>query len=71
MTDRIHSINVVLEENTRVDDAEYILNAIRMIKGVIAADGNVADFESHMAESRARIDLHEKLFAVLRPPSGK
>lgn len=67
MTDRIHSINVVLKENTRVDDAEYILNAIRMIKGVIAADGNVADLESHMAESRARIDLHEKLFEVLRP----
>jgi len=67
MTDRIHSVTVVLDRNIRVDDAEHILNAIRMIKHVISAEGNVADLDSHMAESRARTDLHEKLFEVIYP----
>jgi len=67
MTDCIHSITVVLKENVRVDDAESILNAIRMVKGVISAKGNVADIDSHMAESRARVAIHTQLFEALYP----
>jgi len=66
MTDRIHSITLVLEENVRVDDAEYILNACRMLKGVISADGNIADFDSHMAESRARTDMLTRVCATIK-----
>ena len=65
MTDRIHSVTVVFKENMRVDDAEATLNAIRMIKGVISVEGNVADATSHMAESRARMDLRAKLFNAI------
>ncbi len=71
MTDRIHSITVVLEENIRVDDAERILDALRMVKGVISADGNIADSESYMAESRARTELGAKLFEVVYPKDKK
>ena len=72
MTDRIHSITVVLEQNVRVDDAERILDALRMVRGVISAEGNVADLDSHMAESRARTDLHKKMFEVIYPlPDSK
>jgi hypothetical protein len=34
MTDRYNSLTVVLDRDIREDDAEHILNAIRMIKGV-------------------------------------
>lgn len=71
MTDRIHSITVVLEENLRVDDAERILDALRMVRGVISADGNIADPDSHMAEVRARTDLHQKMFDVIYPKASK
>lgn len=34
MTDRYFALTVLLKKDTREDDAERILNAIEMIKGV-------------------------------------
>ena len=68
MTDRFNSITVVLERDIREDDAEPILAAIRQIRGVLSATGNVADLESHLAQERARSELGQKLLAVLRSP---
>ena len=34
MTDRVRTISVVLTNDLRADDAEQVLNAIRMLKGV-------------------------------------
>ena len=67
MTDRYHSIAVVLNEDIREDDAEYILNAIKMIKGVLSVKPYISDLDSHMAEERARRKLESKLWAVLYP----
>jgi hypothetical protein len=69
MTDRIHSITLVLEENMRDDDAESLIEACRHFRGVIAANGNVADPSDFMAEQRVRIDLERKLFDVVRKQS--
>lgn len=71
MTDRIHSITVVLEKDIREDDAECILNAIRMIKHVLTAKGNVSDFESRMAEDRARSKIHKQVFNAIYPEDEK
>ena len=67
MTNRYHSLTVVLEKDIREDDAEYLLNAIKMIKGVLSVDPFISDIESHMAESRARQELGQKLWEVLYP----
>lgn len=67
MTDRVHSLTVVLKEDTRVDDVESISNAIRMVRGVISVEGNVADSTSYMAEERARQELGRKLLDVVFP----
>ena len=67
MTDRLHSLTVVFERNIRADDAEPILAAIRMIRGVQSVTGQVADEASHMAEERARRELGEKLLDVIYP----
>lgn len=67
MTDRYHTLTVVLEKDTRTDDAEALINAIRMLKGVISVDGVVSDFDSHMAYSRVRSELSDELLAVLHP----
>ena len=69
MSESIHSITVVLKEDVGTDDAKRILDALRMVRGVISADGNVADSVTHMAESRARTDLHQKMFDVIYPKS--
>jgi hypothetical protein len=65
MTDRVNALTVVLDENTRVDDLEPLLTAIRMLKGVLSVKTHVANLESHIAEGRARRDLGDKLWAVL------
>jgi len=71
MTDRYHSLTVVLDRDIRDDDAEPILMAIRMIKGVLSVKPKVADIDSNMAEDRARRNLEQKLFDVIYPKRDK
>ena len=61
MTDRIHSLTVVLDKDMREDDVQAVANAIRMLRPVIDVHLNVADPVSVMAESRAKFDLRKKL----------
>jgi hypothetical protein len=66
MTDRIFSYTVTLDREIREDDAEAITNAIRMIKGVTEVIPLVADPTLHWAEMRARRELIDKIWAVLK-----
>lgn len=66
MTDRYHSLVVVLDENTRNDDAQALISAIRQLRGVISVKGNVVDSETYMAEERARQKLLTKILSILR-----
>lgn len=70
MTDRYNALTVVLERDIRDDDAEAILAAMRMIKGVRSVTGNVVDMESHIAEERVRHELGQKLIAIIYPKLG-
>jgi hypothetical protein len=70
MTDRFHSLIVVLEKDIREDDAQNIMAAIQMVKGVLSVEGLVADPTSLMAYTRARMDLHQKLFDALHDKKG-
>ena len=67
MTDRYHSLTVALNRDISDDNAEPILMAIRMIKGVLSVKPKVADMDSNMAEDRARRDLEQKLWDVIHP----
>ena len=67
MTDRYYALTVILEKDFRDDDAEPILNAIRMIKGVQDVKGLVSNPETYMAEERARVELGKKLLNVVFP----
>lgn len=67
MTDRFHTLTVVLEDNVRDDDAASLIEAIKHMRGVIAVDGVVADYDSYMAEARAKDELRRKIWEVLYP----
>lgn len=69
MTDRYNALTVVLERDIRSDDAEDLITAIQQLRGVASVRPHVSDITSHMAEERARMDLQEKLWKVLREPS--
>lgn len=66
MTDRFHTLTVVLDRDYREDDAQAILDAIRMVKGVIAVDGNVTDHHQYGAVELAKHELRRKVFDALK-----
>jgi hypothetical protein len=65
MTDRVHSLVVVLDADMRVDDAQGLIDAIRHMRNVVDVQTEVADVASMMAEARVRSEMRMKLFAVL------
>jgi len=67
MTDRYNYLTVVLERNLRDDDAEGLINAIKMLRGVLEVKPNIANAADFLAETRARQDIGEKLWGVLYP----
>lgn len=67
MTDRIHSITLVLEADLREDDAQSLLAAVRMLKGVISAAGNVSNITDYIAQARVRLEYGQQLLAIVYP----
>jgi len=47
---------VVLENDVREDDAEHIINALRMVRGVISVSPNVGSYQDTVAQERAYWD---------------
>jgi hypothetical protein len=66
VTDRVHTLTVVLKEDVREDDVESLITAIAHFRGVLTVAGNVADHVSYMAEQRARREIRQKLWDALK-----
>ena len=66
MTDRINALTVVLEKDMRHDDVVGLLHAIRSLRGVVAVERNIASVDAFVAYERARAQLTERLWEVLR-----
>lgn len=66
MTDRHAGYIVTLENDIREDDAEYITNALLMIKGVLSVRPIVSDVELMVAKDRVDLQWREKLRQLLR-----
>jgi hypothetical protein len=65
MTDRIRTLTVVLPVNTREDDVQPLIDAIRMLRGVLDVKADVADSADYFAVTNARAQLRSKLLDVL------
>lgn len=66
MTDRHAGYVVTLAEDVREDDAQDILNALRMVRGVLSVEPVRADAQLSIATGRARAETREKLLALLK-----
>jgi len=67
MSDRLNSLTVVLEKEMKTEDAELIINAIKMIRGVANIIPGVATSENQIAKEMARLDLIKGIYKVLNP----
>ena len=66
MSDRYNFLTVALAKDTRDDDAEDIINAIGMIKGVLAVEPNIADATTWTAECRIKQEYADKVLEIFR-----
>lgn len=71
MTDRISSFTVTLDHDMRVDDVEFVINAIKAIKHVRSVVPKVANIEQYLAQERARHDLGQRILKVIWPDTDK
>jgi hypothetical protein len=71
MTDRFHSLTVVLEADIREDDVDGIVAAIHHLRGVSEVGKNVRGLEAFVYESRARNEVRQRIAEILWPvPKG-
>lgn len=66
MTDRVKGLVVTLDRDYRTDDVEIIINAIRMIKGVVGVEHSIADMDDHLNRERIRTELITQIYDVLK-----
>jgi len=66
MTDRIKGFTITLERDIRVDDVEFIQQAISMIRGVAHVEPSVSTHEDHMNRERIKFELRDKFYKFLK-----
>ena len=66
MTNRHIAYTVLLEEPLREDDAQCVIDAISMIKGVHSVQPQVADAQTFWAKRTARSELVRDILDMVR-----
>jgi len=66
MTDRFNAVLVTLESEVREDDADRLLNALRMVRGVLDVRGVIGDHDLSATASalKVRHDTARELWAA-------
>lgn len=64
MTDRHAGYVVTLAEDIREDDAETVISALSMVRGVVRVEPVVVDPELHIAQARVAVELRDKLYEL-------
>lgn len=66
MTDRYNALTVVLDRDIRSDDAEWVINAIKMVKGVASVSPHIAEAGDYIAKQRVKQEVFEKIVAIFK-----
>ena len=71
MTDRVHALTVILEHEYRDDDVEAIVNAIKMLRGVLSVEEHVTGLDFYAAREQAKHELRQEMLEHLLPSIAK
>lgn len=66
MSDQIKGAYIVFDKDYEEEDAKKILEAIQMIKGVIAVETNIVDSSDWMNRRRIENEIHMELIDVVQ-----
>jgi len=67
MTDRYDYLTVALDRDIREDDAEALIQAIAMLRGVLRVEPHVVDGTGWTAKERALAEIRERISKVIWP----
>lgn len=65
MSNQTRTLTVVIEES-RIGDAEPLMDAIRQMRGVISVNAEVSNFNDYANKELAKHELKMKLWEVLK-----
>lgn len=65
MTDRIRHLTITLDQDYRDDDAERIIDSIKMIRGVEHVEEGIVVAEDHLARMAVRAEVQRELHAAI------
>lgn len=65
MSDRIHSITIILAEDLHEDDAEVLVAACRQFRGVLSVKSNVSEYADEVAAERVAKRARAAIAAAL------
>ena len=61
MTDRYNALTVMLDRHIRSDDAEPLISAIMLLKGVLRVEPHVADIDYAVAHARVWNEIRRRM----------
>lgn len=66
MTDRLKGVYVAFDRDIRDDDAESIIKAIEMVRGVAGVTPNISTAGEFDARCKVREEIREDLLAMMK-----
>jgi hypothetical protein len=66
MTDRLKGCWVSFTHDIRDDDAEALLSAIRQLRGVVGAEGEVSSSADWMARQHVKHEIRDRLVELIK-----
>jgi len=66
MTTRLKGVTVAFESDIHEDDAEWIINAIRMIKGVAGVAEIESSDDDYINREQIRREIRRKIYALAK-----
>jgi len=71
MTDQYNALVVVLKQDTPDYDVKGLVDTIKQLQGVCSVKFNVVDINSHVAYTRARTYLLDRLLDIVSDDQTK
>lgn len=66
MTDRLKGLTVAFDRDIRDDDAQCIIDAILMIKGITGVTTSISNSEDYMNRQQVRHEVINKIYALAK-----
>lgn len=65
MTDRVKGLTITLAQDIRIDDVQPLMDAIKMMRGVVDVQPSIANSDDHINRSRIKWEIRSKIMEFI------